>query len=349
MSQHDPYQNGLLLTSRPEFILVDEEGNQVDAVELLGQGKKTAPKHAANISIMIEDGKLIFNPPPASCRAYAQDYIFKSLKVALVNLKKKAFLSNKKVIEHDGHTFYAGGRILIASRATVYNYGGQAGGKNLKKAIEKHPAQIIRTLDMIVGTLCTILDQSEGNIARRKLYPAGSYSRIKADGQNYLSYDVPSNFWMHSPALMHLIYGATRACVYFVMNDIDFCGKFPIEFVVSAINNCDVDKAKIVWRWVRNELPNKYGLKNTQNPFSDDCLKVIDAMVVNGLDVLGDELYKNWKLKKRAKNYVGHIGTLPGWESGALSLLHRWEKKQKNQTVTDETEEMTTEELITDE
>jgi hypothetical protein len=138
------------------------------------------------------------------------------------------------------------------------------------------------------------------------------------------------------------------------MNDIDFCGKFPPEIVVSAINNSDVNKARFVWRWVREELKNKYQLKDSANPFQDTCLKLIDTMVEEGLHVLGDDMYKNWKLKKRIKNYVAHIGTLPGWESGAGSMLERWKKhkakleEEANKVNEEETKTETTEETTTD-
>lgn len=106
----------------------------------------------------------------------------------------------------------------------------------------RNPEKLVPILDIILGNTSVLIDRSEGNKERRKIYGRAGEYRTPPHG---LEYRTLSNFWLQNYALMSMVTGLSRQAVCIVADGIDkeFRSAVKINKITQAINNNDFDLA----------------------------------------------------------------------------------------------------------
>ena len=156
--------------------------------------------------------------------------------------------SNENKIKLDAskyRTRSAGGHIHLGS---IWN-GTSPLSNEVKQTLTK-PERIIPMLDIVLGNTCVLLDKSDLNKERRKVYGKAGEFRTPKYG---IEYRTLSNFWLKSYQLMSFVMGMARLSVTIVANTFNVspnndCEKsilanVDIEKIRKAINNNDYELA----------------------------------------------------------------------------------------------------------
>lgn len=135
----------------------------------------------------------------------------------------------------------AGGHIHLGhlynpqyNNATDPNY-------KLYSVMKNNPVRLAKMLDILLGSICVLVDQDEGNIERRKNYGRAGEFRQPKHG---FEYRTLSNFWLTNCRLMSFVMGQARLiCALAIDERFDHLAHLQSlvkeEHVVSAINNND--------------------------------------------------------------------------------------------------------------
>lgn len=142
---------------------------------------------------------------------------------------------------------------------------------------------VIRMADLFLGIPSLILDKDPTSKARRQLYGgAGSHRACSEYG---VEYRALSNFWLARPSLVGLIYDLSSACVQTVMED--GCHEQiwdkeinPLD-LKETINSANKKKANKYFDLLKKYLPKK----------------VFDEMLAESDKDFDPDMYKNWAIK----------------------------------------------------
>lgn len=277
------------LGTDPELFVVDENQNVVPASKILD-----IPLNSANGSIVKDGLQIELHPTANHCREVLTSNIRGCL-LQLHNhlnsgkLKSKNYkISNKFVIDvnkellkelnpEDLAIGCEPDKIAHGSAKSCYidgtkhfkrycgghlHFGSANGYSSDIEEYHKNVNEIIILMDYFVGLTWVLLDHSEDNKERRKVYgKAGSY-RLQPHG---IEYRVLSNLWMNHPALLSLTFFLARFALYIATPQIDSLDKKDIsiknlEKILShsklekIINENDYEQAEIYFKKIMNIL-----------------------------------------------------------------------------------------------
>jgi hypothetical protein len=169
---------------------------------------------------------------------------------------------------------------------------------------------------LIVGIVSTMLDRREAAEFRRLQYGPGEKDEFKT-GETHLKYLTPTNFFLFSPALTHLMLGLMRMAYFVTLNKLEpeIWEGFEPGDVQNAIRRSDYPVAEEIWHMIKGRL-GESGYQPGDNPVWQHRAMVIDFLSDKRFDVLGGGIYKNWQMSRKRDNFVGHFNQLPSWEVG---------------------------------
>ncbi len=331
-----PYSNGLMLGCELDVILTNENSEPVDASELLDAkdwpksttragGDESAESNGEN-TIKIHKSLIRLHSRQSYCRAYTTDNIWWMLKSLVKGLKKKAQLSYVPAMWGGSDSleeYIAGGHMKCSVRRDEM-YGGDTNrdlfNMTYKKIDESHE-RLKNNFRVTIGLLSLLLDQRVTAERRRKLYGPFCKKEFRVTNM-FFTYQTPTNWWLFSPMLAHLMFGAVRMAYFITLNKIEkeIWEGFEPGDVNNAIYSSSYDTGKEIWDLVNRRLGDS-GYKESDNPFWQQRARLIEFFMEYGVGIIGDGVYKNWRMSRKMTNYQGHFRDLAGWESGAYAKV----------------------------
>jgi hypothetical protein len=330
-----PYSNGLLLGCELDVVLTNENSEPIDASTLFKEvttdrtgGDESGGDEGYN-SVRPRNGMARIYTKQSYCRAYTTDNIWWSMKYLVAELKRRAHLSYVPVIHGadfegmpDDKSWVAAGHIKLSVRYDEV-YGGRD-NRDLHTMTYKDDESHERLKDNIrltVGLLSLLLDRRETAEIRRQQY--GPFNGLEfRTSDKFLVYQTPTNWWLFSPMLAHLMFGAARMAYFITLNKIEeeIWEGFESGDIIHAIHHSSYDAGKEIWDLVNGRL-GESGYKQGDNPFWQQRSRLIDFLIEYGVGAIGDGVYKNWRMARKMSNYDGHLNDLAGWESGAFTKV----------------------------
>lgn len=337
----NPYNVGLRIGSELDVVLTDPNYEPVLAGRFLTAGKEIkndrqtySSKNNINYA-KVRNGLVRVYSADVNCRGYALDNIWWNLKMLVVHLKKKAKLSYVPSLEYRKKIIVAGGHLRFSTQASQSIYGGNKAVRDITYGKNKGNEQLIRNLDLILGILTVMFDQRPTAELRRKEYAVGSKKHVRRS-KSHLTYMIPTNWWLFSSALAHLVYGAGRMAYFVSINGLSkkLWKDINYDDVANAINDNDYDKAREIWNRFKSRFTTM-GHPESSNPFTTTLCNTIDFLLEYGIGCLGTSVYKNWRMKRMRQNYHGHLADVPSWENGVPGriftkkheLYEEWKKR----------------------
>jgi len=281
------------------------------------------------------------NPRSSYCRYYLMDNLWFCLKDLDDKLREKASFQNRTTVKVDPdvlekaderakmfgcdpsrHAHNDVGRVDPRKIDGTKHFGRYCGGhihigfrRHEKEEIQENADTFIKLMDIFVGNTMVLIDRNPENQKRRKLYGRAGEYRIPSHG---IEYRVLSNFWLHAPEIMSLVFGIARytAAVYFeenlrkaVLDAVD------IEVVKKAINNNDKFLAWKTYKIIRPLFDITDGTDLL--PLNSEGLIYFEWLIMRGMKrVFPRSIQNNWRLDVSKFNYVGHAGTNLGFQLG---------------------------------
>lgn len=146
----------------------------------------------------------------------------------------------------------------------------------------RQPERVVRLLDILLGNTCVMIDRSEGNIERRKVYGKAGEFRTPPHG---LEYRTLSNFWMRNYQLMSFVFEMSRLCVNLVADNLDkrFVMLSDMDDIQKAINNNDAKLAKKNFDKIKDALVKVVG-GSSEYPITKDTLSAFETFVSKSVD-----------------------------------------------------------------
>ena len=122
---------------------------------------------------------------------------------------------------------------------------------------EEGKAMTIRVMDVFLGLVATILDDSEQAVARRTLYGKAGCYRSTDYG---IEYRTLSNFWIKSPALVELMYSLAKDALKIMRDNRGFevIADLGAKIIQDTITNGDVNMATDMVNCYVVDLMSKY-------------------------------------------------------------------------------------------
>jgi hypothetical protein len=329
----NPYGVGLRIGTEVDIVLTNKNSEWVDAKELLPQDRLKCERFAGN------DGRehnssftRVFNhmarivSADSYCRAYSTDNLWWTLKSLVGFLKKQAFISYvPSYITEKGTEFVAGGclKFSIANRG-IYSQGANAQLIQMTHQTNATHSRLLKNFDITIGLLSVLFDRRPSAEAYRKEHAIGG-DKYTRQSTRHLVYKIPTNFWIYSPSLCHMMQGAARMAYFITLNNLDekiWKQKTKHKHVIKAINESDYALAQEIWDRTKKRY-SKIGHASHDNPFTPQLVKTIDFLLEYGIGTLGPGVYKNWRMKRRKNHYHGHLSDLPSWESGVKHKIFK--------------------------
>lgn len=202
----------------------------------------------------------------------------------------------------------SGAKAMTIKDASKYLYRSAGGHLHLGnyannvevQAVLDNPEYLVPILDIIVGNTCVLLDRSEGNIERRKVYGRAGEYRTPPHG---VEYRTLSNFWLQSYQLMDLVTGLARQSIQICADGYaeKIRGAVNMDEVVKAINENDFDLAKSNFMKV---LPILLEITPKANifPIHKGNVTEFGHFIDKGIEYwFGNDPMKNWVSLRRGK------------------------------------------------
>jgi hypothetical protein len=330
-----PYSNGLLLGTEADIVLTTENSEPVDAGTLFKAGHKyetaktggneTNPDEGKN-HFIVKDGMIKLVAKFSYCRGYSTDNVWWIMKELVALLKKRAFLSSVPCFlaedfmpsRNDGMSYVAGGTIKTYARCNdIYNQSTALRIRNMtsNKTDESHKRHL-DNMRLIIGIVSTLLDRREAAEYRRTQFAPGEKNEFIVEDTT-LKYLTPTNFWLFSPALTHLMLGLTRMVYFVTLNGLEpeIWEGFEPGDVHNAIRTSDYEVAEEIWHMIKGRL-GESGYQPADNPVWQHRAMILDFLLKNKFDVMGAGIYKNWQMARKRETFAGHFNQLPSWEAG---------------------------------
>lgn len=340
-----PYSQGLKVGVECDIVLANANSEPVNAHELIKgvlQTDKTGGDEVGEDeglnTIKARNGMARIYTKTSYCRAYSVDNIWWSMKELVVALKKRAFLSYVPAIYgedfeglEDGMAWVAAGHLKLSSLKDIYADGSvtRIHTSIYDKEHESH-ARLKNNLRLTAGILSLLLDKRESAEYRRMEYGPFGEKEFRAT-ENALVYQTPTNWWIFSPILAHLMLGCSRVAVFITLNKIEeeIWEGFEEGDVTNAIHHSSYETGREIWELMSGRLGD-CGYRDGDNPFWQQRAKLLEFLFEYGVGAIGDGIYKNWRMARKRNNYHGHLADVPGWESGAFTkVFHDKHPKHK--------------------
>jgi len=339
-----PYNNGLWLGTDVDVVVTNKNSEPVDAIKFLPKDESYIVTKAGGNSISAFRGrnKLIYKNGMirlmsccSYCRGYATDNVYYMLKQLVILLKKRAFLSFVSAMKpedfdtppQDGVGFTAGGYIKVMAIQGVYSQAITTALHDMTYNTNSDTHNNLKNnIRLLLGIPSLLLDRRSTAEFRRSAFGPNTPEEFRFattdDDNQQLLYQTTSNFWLFSPALTHMMLGALRLAYFITYNKLEkiIWKDVKEEDVHKAILQSDYDAGKNIWDTVKSRM-NITGYPLSDNPYFEHRNIVLDFLFVNGINVLGQSIYKNWQLQKRLVNYGAHFAQLPSWEVGVLAKV----------------------------
>jgi hypothetical protein len=335
-----PYNTGLKLGCELDIILTNEnseplnasqffDGKEIISVHHSGGGESQDDSSGHNL-LKVKNGIVRMHSMHSYCRAYSVDNIWFMLKYLVRHLNKRAFISFVPAIYGedveglpDDKAWCAGGHMrFTTTRGGIYDRTHKSTLANMTyKYDDESHARLLDNLRITVGLISLLLDRRESAEFRRQEYGPFNDKEFRKT-KTALTYQTPSNFWLYSPMLAHLMFGAVRWAYFMTQNNFecDIWEGFESGDIKNAIHHSSYDTGMEIWYLMKSRIQ-EAGYKDETNPFSKKACGVLEMLFENGVGQLGDGIYKNWRMNRMLTKYRGHFDDLPSWENGAVNKL----------------------------
>ena len=338
-----PYNTGLKMGSEIDIVLTNENSEPVDVSQLFdAQPPIVFVKYAGGGEAINEDsnqnrfkaknGMVRMYSMMSYCRAYSTDNIWFMMKHIVMMLKQRAFISyvpaiygeNFENLEDEKAWTAAGHMKFFVQDADIYDSGDR--GELVKMTYNVNDESHERLLDNLritVGLISLLLDRRESAEIRRQEYGPFSGKEFRR-GNSALTYQTSTNWWLFSPMLAHLMFGAARWAYFMTQNNFecDIWDGFESGDIKNAIHNSSYDIGREIWDLMKHRIQEAGYVKET-NPFAAASCAVLEMLFENGVGVIGDGVYKNWHMDRRLTNFRGHFDDLLSWENGAVNKVFK--------------------------
>jgi len=325
-----PYNTGLLLGSELDVVITNENSEPIDASYFVKDtvidthGNVNENQHSLGTNrLKPYRGMVRLFTRHSYCRAYSTDNVWWLLKHLIGILKKQACLSSRPMFEDGNKIYTAGGHTTYKVKSQgIYNSSTTDELKSMTyDANHKSHQRLKDNIRLIVGLLSLLLDRRESAEQRREEYGPFSHKEFRVT-ETMLTYQTPSNFWLFSPALAHLMFGAGRWAFFLTQNNFEneLCEGFEPGDIKNAIHHSDYKTGMEIWNLIEDRLPQS-GYRIATNPFNQKTSAILRCLFDYGVGIIGDGVYKNWHMKKRKNNFTGHFHELPSWESGVVNQI----------------------------
>lgn len=263
-----------MLGSDPEVFIEDSDGHMVPAANIID-----APILSTTGSVVKDGLQVELHPSPAHCRETFAGNIQNCLVTTQQHIRtknKKYRLSNKFVVDlteevlkrltpedlaigcEPDKTAHTGAAKACTIDGTKHfkryagghlHFGGSSSDDPAVKTLQKNIEESIILMDYLVALPWVLLDHSDANKERRKVYGRAGAYRVQPHG---LEYRVLSNAWMNHPALMSLTFLLARNALYISTPQMrtynfgikDLMKILPLDELQTIINENDHEKAE---------------------------------------------------------------------------------------------------------
>lgn len=327
-----PYDTGLKFGALIDVVIANHNREPIDASSFVSATKNLVDHSGGNEPQSSATGRNYFTlhermvricTMQSFCRAYSTDNIWWIIKDILGTLKKSAFLSSLPVASTKPDAYVAAGHMVL----TIQDKGiYKTEANNILKTMtydtthESHK-RLLDNLRLVVGLLSMLLDQRESACRLRQDFSPLNGKDFKLSSEQ-LVYEGLSSYWLFSPILPHLMFGAARFAYFITQNKIEeeiWEGFEPID-VETAIHHSDHATGKEIWDLIGARLADA-GYRQAVNPFWGQPARVLELLFDYGVGVIGQGLYTNWRLGRMKKNFQGHFRDLPSWEVGSYKRV----------------------------
>jgi hypothetical protein len=336
-----PYNTGLKLGFEVDVVITNENSEPIDAHSLLEATDFTTEHSGGGAEQDGEEGHNHFKERngmvrlytmQSHCRAYTVDNVWHLLKRLVIELKKRAFLSSVSVIHgedfdrlDDDKSFVAGGHLQFAVGDTG-PYDAEPCAELKRMTYSHTDSSHLRLLDNIritIGLISLLLDRRQSAEYRRQEYGPFSPKEFRKTG-TALTYQTPTNFWLFSPILAHLMVGAGRWAYFLTQNNFEneLWEGFESGDIQNAIHHSDYSTGMEIWHLMKNRLQ-EAGYEAEGDPFTEYTCAMLEMLFDNGIGAIGQGVYKNWRMNRRLDSYHGHFNELTSWEDGAKKRLFK--------------------------
>lgn len=332
----------------PELFFKDSKGNIVGSEKVIPEVIKV------DRGKIIRDGvQLEFNPNATFCRAiFGNNFysLFKTLKehlaqkdyeicweqVIKINPTELASLSkdsrkfgcmpsyniylpkddNVSVIVDNPETYLfrsAGGHIHVDFHKlnNIIRNGQYVRRPLTRKEIES----FVKSMDIIVGNTCVILDRHPLSVERRRNYGKAGEYRLPSYG---IEYRTLSNFWLRDYQLMSMVYGLMMMAYRISLSEPHYNKLISLvkeEDIIKAINTNNKFLAKQNFNKVKKFLAESMSEDSNDACFTTSSLKYFDHFLKKDLKYwFGKEkdYLKNWTKisKKFYPGFEGYLATI---------------------------------------
>jgi hypothetical protein len=310
-----------MIGSDPEIFVVDDKDELIPAFDFLKAKTDKNRDKVGTCGVYWDGFQAEFETKPECCLAFHTDSIQAMLTKTLEAARrynKKAKLSLKTVMdipqkllqesatEHvslgcmPSKNVYADTKALVVPDARKLETRSTGGHihfdlrtSNTGKAdfIDKIP-QMVKALDAVLGVSCVAMFNNYDNPERRKYYGRAGEYRTPIHG---LEYRTLSNAWLAHPFIMNVVFDIARVTLSLGYYDYMKLWIGTEEEIVNIINNCDVDKAKVMMRRNKSILLSIY--KTAYGNITDAQQQKLFDVFYNGMEnyiANPEDIEKNW-------------------------------------------------------
>jgi len=245
----------------PEIFVEDKSGTVIPAFNFLGS-KEKPNKTAEGMNAYWDGFQGEFTVKYNTCLAWVTDSVQHGLKTVYDLAKSKnkdAKLSIKTVMEIPYDMLQKSSEEHVAlgclPSLNVYGLEGKvvlprelpfrsAGGHihfGIGKKTEAQAAEIVKSLDAILGVACVSLFASFDNPIRREFYGLPGEYRLPEHG---IEYRALSNAWMFHPTIMNMVFDLARKVAMFGANGFRDAWQGSEEETIDVVKHCDVARAR---------------------------------------------------------------------------------------------------------
>lgn len=329
----------------PEFFFT-KEGAIVGAEKVIPKGgvqgrDQYSGEYSGKPLVIIDGVQAEFNPQPNTCRQSFSINLQACFTRIAEEMKKKDGIkadfaqlvevskTEMKSLEESSQQFgcapsnNAYKESAITVKASEYKYRSAGGHIHIgyytsttRQFFLEKPKHVIQIMDVIVGNTCVLLDRSEGNVERRKVYGRAGEYRTPPHG---LEYRTLSNFWLQSYQLMSLVLGMVRFAVCVAMDEKaseKILSLVDMEKIQQAINTNDFNLALENFNAIKNVLSNiEVGNDATEqrHPLRGTRLKQFEFLVQKGInhffkeDIMEHWLTHIWRNRHGWENFAQYV------------------------------------------
>lgn len=343
-----PYNTGLKLGSEIDIVLTNENSEPVDAeqfftvqgpsmrdkamyIEHTGGGEDYTESSGQN-HFKHRNGMVRMYSMMSYCRAYSTDNIWYMMKHVVMLLKKRAFISYVPAVYGEDFESLEDGKIWTAAGHMKFQIAGSGIYDSEPSTILRKMTQdkddesherLLDNLRITIGLISLLLDRRESAEYRRQEYGPFSNKEFRKTATT-LTYQTPTNWWLFSPMLAHLMFGAARWAYFMTQNNFecDVWEGFESGDIKNAIHHSSYDTGREIWNLMKHRIQ-EAGYSEEANPFGAKPCAILEMLFDNGMGAIGDGVYRNWRMDRRLDSFRGHFDDLISWENGAVNKIFK--------------------------